>query len=220
MMKRVLGAVMAMGMTGAPALAQDNPFALKADVYTVNVDKSLFYVVTRKDPNTLGSGLSHDHVIRATRFSGEVAWMKGNASKCQFDVTVQVSGLVNDEPDMRRTAGMSDNLSESNRADVKKTMLAADQLNLASHPTIQFSSTACSNTSGSNYDVVGELTLLGVTQSVTVPMSIKADGTSFGASGEFSINGSDYGLKPKRAMAGQIRNQDKIEFYVTLGAKK
>ena len=220
MMKRFLGTATVLTMMSASAWAQDNPFALKADVYTVSVDKSLIYVVTRKDPNTLGSGLSHDHVIRATQFSGEVAWMKGNASKCQFDVTVKVSGLVNDEPDMRRTAGMADNLSDSNRADVKKAMLAADQLNAASHPTISFSSTSCSNTSGSDYNVTGELTLLGNTRSVTVPMSIKADGTNFGATGEFSINGSDYGLKPKKAMAGQIKNQDKIQFHITLGAKK
>ena len=214
----MLGGLMTLG-TGT-ALAQDNPFGAPTVVYNVNVGKSLVYVVTRKDSSTVGSGLSHDHAVRANKFSGTIGWNNMEADKCNFNITVQVDGLENDSGDMRRTAGLPDNLTDDMRAKIRKAMMASDQLDGANHSTMAFQSTSCTHTGGTNFKVVGDMTIRGSTVQVTVPMDIKADGTKLGATGSFSVNGSEFGIEPKSAAGGTIKNLDKWTFHVTFGAQK
>jgi polyisoprenoid-binding protein YceI len=218
-MKKITAIAGALLMTSSPAMA-DDLFGLPTNVYNVSVDKSLIYVVTRKDTSTLGSGMSHDHAVRATSFSGSIGWNNGDASKCNFDITVQVSGLVNDSPDMRRTAGLSDDLNDDMRGKVKKAMLARDQLDVANHPTMSFKSTECALKSGREFSVSGNMMIHGTASRVTVPMTINADGSTFSAKGSFSVNGSDFGVQPKSAAGGTIKNLDNWTFHVNIGAAK
>jgi polyisoprenoid-binding protein YceI len=218
-MKKIALIAGALLMTSTPAMA-DDLFGLPTNVYNISVDKSLIYVVTRKDTNTMGSGLSHDHAVRATDFSGSIGWNNGDASKCNFDITVQVSGLENDASDMRRTAGLTDDLNDDMRGKVKKAMLADDQLDLANHPTMSFKSSGCALKSGREFAVTGNMMIRGKAAQVTIPMSINADGATFSAVGSFSVNGSDFGVKPKSAAAGQIKNLDQWTFTINIGASK
>ena len=97
-------------------------------------------------------------------------------------------------------------------------MLDEGQLDAENHPTISFRSTGCSHISGDRYNVTGNFTLLGNSRSITVPMEIGADSSRIGASGTFSIQGSDYGLEPYTAMMGQLKNSDQLDFTVRLSA--
>jgi polyisoprenoid-binding protein YceI len=66
-------------------------------------------------------------------------------------------------------------------------------------PDITFKSTAIKKTGDKTYDVTGDLTLHGVTKSITVPLNLigtasTQQGDKAGFGGTFSIKRSDYGM--------------------------
>ena len=105
------------------------PAPLVATTHTLNSSASQLYVQVFKDPDTIGSGASHDHVIVAKGWSGTVTWHPTDASQCQIDITVPVKKLSVDPSAMRAAVGYDSTLSDSQRGSVKKNMLASDQLN-------------------------------------------------------------------------------------------
>jgi polyisoprenoid-binding protein YceI len=81
-------------------------------------------------------------------------------------------------------------------------------------PTLTFKSTAVTSTGDKKFDVTGDLTLHGVTKSITVPMEFvgAADtqmGSRAGYETHFSVKRSDYGMDK---MVGPVGD----EIYVTV----
>jgi polyisoprenoid-binding protein YceI len=84
---------------------------------------------------------------------------------------------------------------------------SADFFSAKEFPTITFKSTAVSSTGDKKFDVTGDLTLHGVTKSITVPLEFvgAADtkmGSRAGYEGHFSIKRSDYGMLKYAGMVG------------------
>ncbi len=81
-----------------------------------------------------------------------------------------------------------------------------DFFDAAKFPEIKFVSTAIKNIKGNSFDVVGKLTIKGVTKEVTIPMTYAGTVTSpwgqtvAGFEGEFAINRTDYGLTWNKAL--------------------
>lgn len=209
-----------LALVGSVSFAQEAPPAAPAAApaaapvkYKLDANKGFVYVQVFKDQSTLAASLSHDHVIRSKGFSGAVTWDPTNVGACQVEVTVPVSQLEVDAPDMRKKVGYDTVLDDDDRNTVKEHMLAGDQLNAAKFPTISFKSTKCEGT-GANIKVTGNFTLHGVSKPVTVPMTLSADGKTFTAKGSFKVKQSDFGYKPFEALLGQLKNSDEITFTV------
>ena len=181
--------------------------------YKLDASKGLLYVQVYKDPDTLASSLSHDHVVRATGWTGTATWDPTNTAACKVDISVPVASLETDADDLRKKVGYDTVLDESQRAEVKEHFLAADQLNAAANPNITFKSTKCEG-SGSAVKVTGNLTIRGVAKSVTVPMNITADGKAFSAKGSFTVNHTDFGFQPFSALLGQLKNKNEMRFTI------
>lgn len=181
--------------------------------YKLDPNKGFVYVQVFKDKSTLAEGLSHDHVIRAKAWTGSVTWDPANVGACQIEVSVPVSSLEVDAPDMRKKVGYDTVLDDDDRATVREHMMDAGQLNAGQYPTIAFKSTKCEGT-GSAIKVSGNFTLHGVTKAVTVPMTISADGKAFTAKGNLKVKQSDFGIKPFEALLGQLKNSDEISFTI------
>lgn len=194
----------------APAPAAAPAAAPTIATYTLDPIKSALYVQVYKDPSTLGAGLSHDHVVAATAWSGKVTWDTANVGACKVSITVPTSGLVNDESSLRAKVGYTTMLDDGDRAEVKEHMLAADQLAASSFPNITFTSTSCAAPG----TVSGTMSIHGVGKAVSAPFTITADGTNFTAKGSWKVKLSDFGVAPFSALFGQLKNLDEVKFTI------
>lgn len=199
-------------------VAQAAPDTPGAMTYAIDTKASELYVLVWKDPSTLGAGLSHDHVVLATGWSGSVTWSAGDAGACAVSIDVPVSGLQPDLDAMRQKMGYDVMLTESQRDDVKSNLQAFGQLNMADHPMIRFRSTSCSGTTG-DVKVKGTLEVRGKTKAVEVPMKVSVDGGTFGAKGSFTAKATDFGFEPYTALFGQLKNKDEMKFSIVVKAK-
>lgn len=171
-----------------------------------------------KDETTLAAGLSHNHAIKATGWSGSFTY-DAAAGTCAVEATVPVNGLSPDEPATRKAAGIDGEVSEGQRGDIKKNMLASSQLNAGKFPNITFKADSCSM-SGDTLTLSGQFTMLGKSKAVKVPLKGFSAGDTLSGKGSFSVNHTDFGFEPYSAMFGQLKNQNKITLMVNLNGKK
>lgn len=189
----------------APALAAP-------DAYTLDPEASALYVQVFRDARTIGAGLAHDHVVAATGWTGEVRWDPADPAACEVRIVVPVSGLRADEDAARARVGEAP-IDEGQRARIAESMRGPSQLDAAAFPTITYTATRCEPV-GDTVRVTGDLTIHGVTRTVTTPMRVKADGTTFAASGTFTAKATDFGFAPYSALLGALRNVDEMTFTV------
>jgi len=204
-----------------PAAEPDEPAAEEppagATTYTLDPSQGLLWVQVFKDPDTVGAGLSHDHIVAAYGWSGTVTWDADDASKCAVSIKVPVSGLDPDAPSLRRMVGYEGDLSESQRGEVKGKLQGKGQLYLSKYALISFTSTSCSGASGVGaVAVTGDLSIRGQKKSITVNMTVAADGSSFTAQGGFNAKATDFGFEPFSAMMGALKNKNKMTFGVNV----
>ena len=183
--------------------------------WTLDPGKSTLVVQVFKDPNTVAAGMSHDHVIAATAWSGTVRWDGYDPSACAIELVLPVAKLDPDAPALRKRFDLEGELSDSQRASVKKNMLAKDQLDADRYPEISFKSTSCA-AKGEAVEVRGTLNIHGQAKAVSASMQISVDGGSFRAKGSFKAKGTDFGIDPFTAMMGALKNQDQLRFTLDL----
>lgn len=102
-----------------------------------------------------------------------------------------------------------------------------DFLDAAVHPEITFVSTAISHTSGNDFEVVGDLTIKGVTKSVTLPLEFQGaakdpmGNSRIGFEGSTQIVRSDYGVSFNAPLeTGGVLVSDKITLEFEISAIK
>lgn len=172
------------------------------------------YIQVFKDPETLGAGLSHDHVMVAKGWSGTASYDAADPGSCNISITVPVSSLDVDPDYMRKAVGYDTMLTADQRDDVRKNMLASSQLDAGSHPNITFQSTSCTASS-----ITGNLTIRGKSQPVTMNAQLSEDGSSFSAKGQVTIRATQFGFQPYSALFGQLKNRDDMKLTVKLENK-
>ena len=136
--------------------------------YALQTGSSSLYVQVFKDTTTAASGMSHDHVMRASGWTGTATWDPARPENCKIDISVPVDKLVVDPAKLRAAVGYDSTLSDGQRGDVRKNMLSKDQLNSSKYSEISFSATSCKVVSGSKVDVSGKLTIKGTSKPITI----------------------------------------------------
>lgn len=182
--------------------------------YALLANKGTLYIKVNKDLEALGAALAHDHAIKAVGWSGKATWDTESPEACKISVIVPVNNLQVDQTEMRVAAGLEGEVSDSQRSEITKNMLAEGQLNSASHPTIEFKATGCSG-SGEKVVLKGSFTLRGVTKAISVPVTVSTE-EGLRVKGNFPIKATDYGFEPYSAMFGQIRNSNEMRIYLDL----
>jgi polyisoprenoid-binding protein YceI len=182
-----------------------------AIVYRLDVHKSLLAVLVQGDSDAMIEG--HKRGIRAMDFTGIVKWHPEDYSQCDIKITVPVKMLTVDPPGLRTQLGLEGETSEKDRVKIEENMLSKSQLDAETFPEITFQSTLCTGTSG-KVSVTGDLTIRGVTKSITTVMDVQSDSKTFRAKGNFSILHTDFGFKPFSAFLGMIRNDNTLTFFI------
>ena len=127
------------------------------------------------------------HLITKVRgrfrdFEGTIQFDEANPEQSSVSFTIQTSSI---------------DTSESDR---DKHLRSADFFSVDEHPTITFTSTRVRRISGGQFEVVGRLTIRGVTKDITVPVThlgVAKDPWGkerAGFEAELTINRKDFGL--------------------------
>lgn len=184
-----------------------------------SADDSLLYVMVWRDPNAIGNGFAHDHVVRATSWAGTLQFRQNDPSACFVDIDVETGALLNDEPAMRSEVGLPDSMSESDRVEVRNTMLGDGQLEAEQFPTLSFTSVACSGDLDGlgTLEIDGDLTIRGETQPVTwsVDYEVDSSGQMF-ATGSITVAQRAFGITPYSAFFGAVKVADEVDIVFDL----
>ena len=187
----------------------------QTQTFTLNPAKSKIYVVVFNDSDRWTPITGHDHAMSPSTFDGKVSWNVADASACDVQISFPATALVVDGAGFREHGGLSADgtINDNQKGTVVNNMLGKHVLNNASFPQISFKSSSCDGAEGS-VTVKGSLTVHGVGAAVSAPMTVKVDGDTFSASGSFTMNHSDFGMKPYTMGPGTPKNQEKLKFVV------
>jgi polyisoprenoid-binding protein YceI len=188
----------------------------EAAEYRIRPEQSELAVLVFK--TGFAAAFAHDHVVRATRFSGSIRGDSSAPTSALVEVTVAAAALSADEPEMRTKHGLAAGLSDGDRREIQATMLGATQLDVAAYPDIAFRSAAVESRGGSEFLVTGDFTLHGTTRRIRVPVTARLSSETLRATGSFEVNQSDFGITPIALFFGAVRNQDRIRIIFDLVA--
>lgn len=194
------------GPTARPA---DFPAAFYADaaargqsVLQIDSSHSLVSITVRRAGSL--ARLGHDHVIASHELQGYVAPRLGRA-----DLYVALDRLSVDEPTLRAKAALD---TQPSAADIEATR--ANMLNkllqTSLHPFALIQAHASPEADG-DVLLALELTLHGVTRSLSVPARIRRTPSEFHISGSLSIDQSSFGITPLSILGGAIQVRDRLE---------
>ena len=204
----------AVGLAQAPETSEETGATTGPTTYELSASDGRLYVLVRYKRCTLASGLAHDHVVVAGDWTGSVTWDPANVSACDVRFDLPVSGLVVDPGSARDWEGLEGTTSADDKESIRENMRSDDQLDMQDHPRITYRSTRCVAGSGGKTNVTGTMTIHGVSHELTVPMTIRAEGGSFNASGEFTATHADFGMDPYSKAFGAVKNDEQLKFVI------
>jgi len=162
----------------------------------------------------------HNHVVSIGSPSGRVV-VASELVDSYFEMTIAVDELVVDDPQLRSGKG-EDFASEPSAEDIEGTkgnMLSETVLNGEQYPVIRVRGTRLS---GLDSDATLDLTieLLGRSVTHSVPAHVVIEGDSLTATGEFSLQHEDLGMKPFSVMMGALQVGEQLDFLYHVHARK
>ena len=154
----------------------------------------------------------HDHFIAARDFTGEVELTPGASSPASLQMRIRADSLVETR----------DLFTEQEKQIINRE-LREIVLETARYPEITFRSTEVTGAlTGGQFEVriCGDLTLHGVTRRIVIPARVTLDGNTLRASGEFTVNRSDFNVRATSAFHGLVRVRDKLKFTFDIVARQ
>jgi len=147
----------------------------------------------------------HDHYLVARKFSGEVQMTPEQISPASLHLVVQADSLE------ETGSAFTDQQKQIINKEVKEIVLLPAQ-----YPEIVFQSSpvTAKKTSAGQYqlEILGDLTLHGVTKKIKIPTKLVLNGDDLRATGEFSIDRDDYKVHATSAAHGTVRVKNNITF--------
>jgi len=197
-------------LTLAAALAA--PRAGHAEPARFDVDAHASRVVIHVGKSGVFGFAGHEHEVVAPAVHGTVTADAGQLGQSSVEVTFDAAAL--------RVTGAGEPAKDV--ADVQKTMLGPECLDVARFPSIRFVSTGVTGLGrqpdGHRIAVRGSLTLHGVTRAITLPARIDFKADTLEATGTVTIHQTDFGMKPI-SKGGVVNVKDELELDWRLVAR-
>lgn len=200
----------------APAAPAATPAVTPAGPRTFAIDSKASSIVIQVFKDGAAAALAHDHVVEARDFAGTITADPADPTSATVEVTAQTASFFNDETKMRKKYGLEGEISEKDRKAVEENMKSKDQLDVAGHPTVKFTSTSVKKAADGKLTLAGKVTLHGVTKDVSMPFDAKVDGNNVDGKASFRLKTSDYGIKPYSALLGAVKNKDEVVLHLHL----
>jgi polyisoprenoid-binding protein YceI len=144
---------------------------------------------------------------RFADFEGAITFDEQAPASSSVSLTIQAASIDTNEPQR------------------DQHLRSADFFEVETYPTLTFTSTSITPTGGNDYAVVGDLTIHGVTKSVTLAVSYVGaakdpwGNTKYGFEAETTINRKDFGLTWNAALeAGGFLVGDEVKISVSVQA--
>jgi polyisoprenoid-binding protein YceI len=184
-------------------------------------------------------GTESDHYVidnRASRFTVQ-AFATGLLAKMGHNPTIGIrdfSGDMKFNPDkleassfrlLIKTASMSvqDDISDKDRREIERLM-TQEVLEIAKFPEVVYEAPDISVTKMADAlfsaTVKGNLTMHGVTNSQTIPVRVASFGSMLRASGDFSLDQTDYNIKLVSVAGGALKLKNELKFSFEIVARK
>jgi polyisoprenoid-binding protein YceI len=157
------------------------------------------YLITSENSKVefIGAKVTGHHNGSFKKFSGNIDYA-GQIEKSRVLLTIDTSSLETDTPDLT------------------KHLKTADFFDVAKYPEAKFESTAIKpgGEKGASHTVTGNLTLHGVTRSVTFPATITVSPGSINVESSFAINRKDFAINYPGKTDDLIRDDVALTLHV------
>lgn len=132
-----------------------------------------------------------------------------------FEGTIELPGTDFSKARVKATVSTKSTFTDSEK--LTGHLQSPDFFDVEKFPEATFVSTAI-KPNGDKFDVTGDLTLHGVTKSITFPATLKVEGDAVTAKADFAINRKDFGI----VYAGKADDliSDNVAIALDLTAKK
>jgi polyisoprenoid-binding protein YceI len=159
---------------------------------TVEIDPAASRVTVRVYKSGFFSAFAHDHTIAAPLASGRL-----DPAQRSVELRFKTQEMKVLDP----------GVSDSERAEIERTMKSDKILDIERFPEITFVSSAVESSAADLYRVRGQLALHGTTQPVDLPVSFSRGHYS----GSVKLKQTDFGITPIRLAGGTVKVKDVIE---------
>ncbi len=200
------------GPVGSPATITIDKPANRLDLPSVSAAAQRYRLDASQSKfiaHAIAGGLlwfkGHDHLVAVREFGGEAQLTPDSITPASLEITAKADSMVE----------TSSVFTEQQKQIIDKE-LREIVLEPAKYPDIIFRSTKVTGKSTGNnqYDlsITGDLSLHGTTRQITIPTKVIVTGNDLRASGEFSIDRSDFKVTATSAVHGLVRVRDKVKF--------
>lgn len=214
----------------APPVPEGAPPGFPADRYGTDGDASVYEI----DPGAslaavyvyragALSRIGHDHVVAARDIEGFVRLQErsGGRIDVEADLYAALGDLTVDEPELRVEAGFDSRPSAEDIEGTRGNMLQS--LDAGNFPFVAIAVSArLPRLPDDPTDVDAEVRvrLHGVTRSYPVPVTVRVARDRLYAAGEFSIEQSDFRIRPFSVFGGALRVRDQLDIRFDIAADR
>ncbi len=190
--------------------AEVDPSQTALDRYAIDGRSSRFTV--RATATGLLASMGHNPNINIRDFSGEMQFDPEKLQAGSFRLVIKTTSL-----------GVQDDISDKDRREIERLM-NQEVLETAKFPEILYDAPSISVTKMTDMlyaaTLNGNLTLHGVTRPQPVTARVAMLGSMLRASGEFTLDQTDYNIKLVSVAGGALKLKDELKFSFEVVARK
>ncbi|MGA8028788.1 MAG: YceI family protein [Bryobacteraceae bacterium] len=183
---------------------------MQAEHYAIDAGQSSLTV--RAFAAGLLSALGHSPTLAIREFAGEASFIPGTFENASVKVKVRSGSLR-----------VVDTISGKDRSEIEQTM-NRDVLETEKYPDIVFESSKVSASKAGDgqywINLVGELSLHGVTNSQPIAAQVAVTGDTLRAHGEFSLLQTSYKIKLVSVAGGTLKIKDEVKCSFDIVARR
>jgi len=180
------------------------------DRYVIDGRASRFTV--RAFATGLLAAMGHNPIIGIRDFSGVMSFNPDKLEASSFRLSIKASSL-----------SVQNDISDKDRREIERLM-NQEVLETATFPEIGYEAPGISVTKMTDmlYSATlnGDLTLHGVKRSQTITARVALLGSMLRASGDFSLNQTDYDIKLVSVAGGALKLKDELKFSFEIVARR